>query len=368
MLCGINDNSFIIEGEISMKKKIAMLLTAVMVSGLLGGCAGEDVIVPLNEMKVTKYVTLGEYTGLQVSVTESNVKQDEWDTLVEQVYYGNITAENGGIMDRPVENGDTVNIAFEGKLDGVAFEGGTSDAFELIIGSNRFIAGFEEGLVGVMPGETVDLDLTFPEGYQNTDLAGQDVVFTVTVHYIVPVEMQDSVVAGFGAGEFSNIEELRQYVYDYLDYYAQSSNTSGLNNAILEAFMASCEFKEIPAALIEEYGNKIRQDMESAAASTGMDADTYTSYYYGTNLDTYVNDYAEEYVKQSVAYQAVANAQGLNVSEEELNEILTEYAQSGGYASVEEFMTANPRDDYYDIFMMNKVNEFLTENAIISYN
>ena len=83
-----------------------------------------------------------------------------------------------------VESGDTVNIDFEGKKDGVAFDGGTSQGYNLTIGSGSFIDGFEDGLIGVNVGDTVDLNLTFPEGYQNADLAGQDVVFTVTVNFI----------------------------------------------------------------------------------------------------------------------------------------------------------------------------------------
>ena len=87
-----------------------------------------------------------------LSVDTVEVDEDEWDTLVNNVYYGNITAENGGIMDRAVETGDTVNIDYEGKKDGVAFDGGTAQGYDLTIGSGNFIAGFEDGLIGVMPG------------------------------------------------------------------------------------------------------------------------------------------------------------------------------------------------------------------------
>ena len=168
---------------------------------------------------VEQYVTLGEYKGLQVTVTEPAVDDATLETELESVYFANVTAENGGITDRAVAEGDTINLDYEGKKDGVAFSGGTAAGASLTIGSGQFIAGFEEGLVGVKPGETVDLDLTFPEEYHSADLAGQAVVFTVTVNYIQPTEMEDSVVAGMGIDNVTNLEELKQNVYDEL--YAQ---------------------------------------------------------------------------------------------------------------------------------------------------
>lgn len=197
-----------------MKKKTLGLLAAILSVCMLAGCGAKDTgdgtgaatdagteSTALKDMDVDKYVTLGEYKGLAVSVDTVEVDEDEWDTLVNNVYYGNITAENGGIMDRAVETGDTVNIDYEGKKDGVAFDGGTAQGYDLTIGSGNFIAGFEDGLIGVMPGETVDLDLTFPENYGNSDLAGQAVVFTVTVNYIQPAqdgEFSDEIISNFG--------------------------------------------------------------------------------------------------------------------------------------------------------------------------
>jgi len=222
-----------------MKKKTLGLLAAILSVCMLAGCGAKDTgdgtgtstgtgteSTALKDMDVDKYVTLGEYKGLAASVDTVEVDEDEWDTLVNNVYYENITAENGGIMDRAVETGDTVNIDYEGKKDDVAFDGGTAQGYDLTIGSGSFIAGFEDGLIGVMPGETVDLDLTFPENYGNSDLAGQAVVFTVTVNYIQPAqdgEFSDEIISNFGIDGVTNEEELRQYAYDYLNENAQQN-------------------------------------------------------------------------------------------------------------------------------------------------
>ena len=233
----------------SMKKGLVYLLTAVMTVGLFTACGSKEgtqepgvtatatpeisneqgtsnVVtnnverVVLKDLNTEEYVTLGDYKNIEVMVAGPDVDNAEWASLNAQIYNEFVSAENG-IKDRAVENGDWVNIDYSGKKDGVAFDGGTAAAQLLEIGSGMFIAGFEEGLVGVMPGETVDLDLTFPADYGNTELAGQAVVFTVTVNYIYPGEedWSDDVVAAAGNAEYTTVEEMKQYVYDYLHEY-----------------------------------------------------------------------------------------------------------------------------------------------------
>lgn len=350
-----------------MKKKCAMLLAVAMIAGVLSGCgsapAGPTV---LKDLKVEEYVTLGEYKGLNVSAAKQEVNQSRWDELVDNVYNNNVTAQAGGIMDRAVAQGDTVNIDYVGKKDDVAFDGGTAEGALLTIGSGRFIDGFEDGLVGVMPGETVDLNLTFPESYQNADLAGAAVVFTVTVNFIIPSELEDDVIAAFGAEEFKTVEELKQYVYDYLNAENRTSYDTSVENAVLEAFMESCTYKDMPKELVEEYKENIRTNVTNEAASMGVDADTYTNYYYNATLEEFVEKYSVESARQSVAFQAVANAENLNVSDEELDTLLQDYATKAGYDSIEAYIGENPKEDYREYFMFDKVMNFLKENAVIT--
>lgn len=385
-----------------MKKKLVIMLTALMTAGMLAGCgsnnanqnvtgtetvsAGDaqtgstestengdtnssavsDPIV-LKDLKVEDYVTLGDYTGLKVNVSPLEVDQEEWDELVNRIYSSNITAESGGIMDRAVADGDTVNISYVGKRDDVAFDGGTANGALLTIGSGQYIEGFEAGLVGVNPGETVDLNLTFPENYGNSELAGADVVFSVTVNFIVPTEMEDEVVAAMAADEFKNVEELKQYVHDYLTAENQDQYNSNVENSILEAFLATCTFQEnLPQDLIAEYKVNIENNVANSAASMGTDAETFVSYYYGTDYESFLNLYSQESAKQSLSFQAVANAEGLNINDEELDTLLQDYATQGGYSSVEAMMGTNPKEDYREYFMFEKVMDFLKENAEIT--
>lgn len=347
-----------------MKKRIAILMTALLAVGLLGGC-GEQTSV-LKDMKVEKYVTLGEYTGIPVELAAAVVDEADEEELMQALYMDSVTAELGGITDREVALGDTVNIDYEGKKDDVAFSGGTASGASLGIGSGQFIDGFEEGLIGALPGETRDLNLTFPVGYDNADLAGQDVVFTVTVNFIYPTEYSDEVVAALGVTDITTVADMQQFVHEYLESEAQSTYTNTLESSLLQAFIGACEFKEIPEHVLEKYRNNVRETLEATCAAYGMDVETYCSYVYQMDLESFLNKYAEEAAKQGLAFQAVANAENLNITDEELQEKLEEFAAQGGYESVEDFLGDLDREEYREYFMFERVLEFLKEKAQIT--
>ena len=133
--------------------------------------------VALEDLEVDEYVTLADYKEMTVQAAKTEVT----DEVIENYINGNMLTTYP-VTDRAVEDGDLVTIDFVGKKDGEPFENGSSEGYQLKIGSNSFIDGFEEGLIGVMPGDTVDLDLTFPENYKNEELAGQAVVFLSLIH------------------------------------------------------------------------------------------------------------------------------------------------------------------------------------------
>ena len=347
-----------------MKKKLALILSVVLTMGLFTGC-GSDEGKSVGELKVEKYVTLGEYKGIQVTVAEPSVSDEEVTEHMQLIYNSNMDEENG-LKDRAVEVGDLVNINHEGKKDGVAFAGGTANDQQLEIGSGQFIDGFEDGLVGVMPGETVDLNLTFPENYGNEELNGQAVVFTVTVNYIYPTEFTDDVIASWEDSRYATVEELRQFAYDYLMGVAETDYQYAIENAVMQQFIEQCEFEELPASLIEDYKASMQSNIETEAGMYGVDAETLCYYYYGMDLTTFLATYAPESAKQVVAFQAVANAEDLNMTDEELEAELQEFATANGYATVDEFIGDNTREEYKEYYMFEDVLAFLIENAVVT--
>ena len=367
-----------------MKKRFAYILAAALAVSMLAGCGAKESTEPsiskellatvdleslsdvAENVPVEEYVTLGEYKNVEVTVTKHVATAAEIEAAALEIYLSKITADNGGVKDRAVELGDTANIDFEGKKDGIAFDGGTSKGYDLGIGSGSFIAGFEEGLVGVKPGETVDLDLTFPANYQNADLAGQAVVFTVTVNYIKPTEMEDKVVKGFGVDSYKNVEELRAYAKDSLDKQNNATFDSDAEYAVLSTVVNNATFAEIPAEIIEEQKEIVQYTLEMYASYYGITASDYCYYFMGMDLDTFLTLQAEDYAKQVLVYQAIANAEGLNVSDRALETTLLEDVSLYGLSSVEEYLGESTRDDYRESMMIQNVYDFVLENAVVN--
>lgn len=349
-----------------MKKKIGGAAVLLFAAGLLlTGCGTEkkEQSVPLYQADVDSYVTLGDYNNLNISVPPV-VDEATQEQLTINTYLTGFTAENGGITDRAVQTGDTVNISYVGKMADIPFDGGTADGTLLTIGSHSYIDGFEDGLIGVMPGETVDLDLTFPDPYlSNMNLSGEAVVFTTTVNCIVPEvngisDMKDEVVVGVGIEGVSTVDELWQRAYDYLYQNSYDDYVLNLQDAILDKLVAQCTFGELPEAMVEANKALIQKNLEDEAAYFGMTVDEYASNY-GMSAEEFVNYYGGESTKQDLACQAIANRENLNISDEELQSLLEEYAAYAGYATVEEFLGETSKELYRNYFMTGKVLDFL---------
>ncbi len=345
-----------------MKKKITCILAVLMAAGLLLGCGRDREENALRDLKTDAYVTLGDYRNLSVNVNPVTVTDAERDLNVMEAYTRFATLENSGITDRAAADGDTVNIDYVGKKDGVAFEGGTASGAFLMLGSDSYIDGFEDGLVGVQPGETVDLELAFPENYGNRDLAGQAVTFTVTVNYIV--ELRDGVAAAMGLENVSTVAELQQYVYDQIYADKEVDYEDSLKNAIILELFEQCSFDKLPEAVLENNKEYVSGVVNSAAAY-GLDADTYTNTFFGMDAETYINDYAELLTKQDLVLQAIANREELNVSDKELDSVLEQYAKDAGAETVEDYLGDNSAEEYRNAIMMEKVMDFLMENTKI---
>ena len=230
-----------------MKKRIAIFGVFVGAVAALTACGGN------------KYVTtLGEYKSVAVTVEpKEEVTQEDIDAYIDQILSAKTTYEE---VDRAVEEGDQVNIDYVGKKDGKEFEGGSSaeGGYDLVIGSNSFIDGFEEGLIGAKKGDTLDLNLTFPETYSATELAGQDVVFTVTVNTVkesVVPELTDDYVTTLQA-DCKTVDEYKEYVKGLLEEKAQYTYDQAVQEAAFEVVFNESVVSEPDQELIDSYYDK----------------------------------------------------------------------------------------------------------------
>lgn len=353
--------------EECMKKRWIGALALAMSAALLCGCGNkgekdnpDSESLSSGEVQASDYVTLGEYKGLEIDVMPAEQYDDEEIEIQTKQFYFNYVQADEGITDRPVELLDMTNIDYEGKKDGVAFEGGTAQGALLLIGSGQFIPGFEEGLVGVMPGETVELPLTFPENYGG-ELSGQDVVFTVTVNFIP--EMEDAKVESIGVPDVKSVEQLRQYVKNALESRAQSEYLSAAGDAVLAQLVENCEFAELPADMLQKNRESYASWLDQMAASYGMDAESYVKMY---NLDyeSTLDGYAEQYTKEILSMQVIADREGLKLSDEELDARLEAYAETSGITVDELLVNGLTKEEYRESFLYEDVLNYLVENAV----
>lgn len=324
----------------------------------------------MKDLNAEEYVTLGEYKGVEVTLDEPEITEEYLDGYIEYVQQNN--AVSTPVTDRAVEMGDVVNIDYVGKIDGVAFDGGSAEGYDLTIGSGQFIDGFEDGCIGMEVGETKDVEATFPDPYKNNpDLAGKVAVFTVTVNSIsveeIP-ELTDEYVQSLSLEGCTNVEEYRAYVYDVLLEQQQESYESDKADLVYEKVAAACEFKDAPEAMVTRMNNTLTSNLSSYAAMYGVDLGTYVSAAYGGEAEDYETTLLQQSQMMAQHYlmmQAIADREGLTVSDEELEEQLTMEAQDYGYETVEEYKSLVDVEAFREYLMTQKVLTFLGENAVV---
>ncbi len=315
------------------------------------------------------YVTLGEYTGLAVEVDPvAEVTEEDVDSAVESA------VESAGLYDTltegTVQEGDIANIDYVGTKDGEEFDGGSAEGYDLTIGSGTFIDGFEDGLIGVAIGETVDLNLTFPESYGNEDLAGQDVVFTVTVNSIQRMpEITDDVINELTDGEYTTVDAYRIYQEEQLKESAESTQTSAINNELMTQLYNTCEVTDYPQDLVDYSIQEMNNYYIQYASYYGMTLNDFITTYFGMDRDTY-DEQGEAAVKSSIEQElilvAIAEAEGLDLTDEEYEEGCQNYAEQMGYESVEDFQAAYDENKIRASLMMDRAMDFVRENAVIT--
>ena len=260
-------------------------------------------------------VTLGQYKGLEIPKAEPEVTEKEIDAEIDRM------AENVSRIEtaeRPAQLNDTANIDFEGFIDGVAFDGGKGEGFDLKLGSGQFIPGFEEQIVGMSAGEERDIDVTFPEDY-HADMAGKDAVFHVKVNSVketIRPELDDEFVKD--VSEFDTMAELREDIRSRFLKEKSDSIESTFKSAAVEAALANVE-ADIPACMVdEELEYQMRQTAYQLQMS-GMNMAQYAELFGGeAKMRETMRPNAERQVKTQVMLAKIAEVEGIEIPDEEI--------------------------------------------------
>lgn len=272
------------------------------------------------KMKVTVYpeVKLGEYKGLKAAMLPTEATDEDVDKELENMRDRNSRLVS--VDDREAQTGDTVELDFEGFVDGVAFDGGKGENYPLELGSGSFIPGFEEQVAGHKVDEEFDVNVTFPEEYA-AELAGKNAVFKCKIHEIKMKEMPelDDEFAK-DVSEFDTLDELKADIKKQISEKKETEAKTDFENQLMEQVIENMEC-EVPECMYEHRTEDMIQDYSYRLKMQGIDLDTYLSYL-GQDMDAFKASFrtgAENQVKTAIALEAVVKAENIEASNEEID-------------------------------------------------
>ena len=262
-----------------------------------------------------------------------------------------------------VKEGDIVNIDFVGKKDGKSFDGGTAEGYDLEIGSGSFIDGFEDGLIGKKIGSEVDLNLTFPEGYPEEDLSGEDVVFHVTINYVGEMpELTDGLAEKLSYGQYNTMEDYKQSIRDEIDADYAEDHKNALYTAIMTKLAELYPVEELPEENVEYEVKRMLKQFKDYAASFGMKTENFIQSFYGMTQDEFVErelrPETEKTLIQEIILSAIAEKEDITVSYEELDEELETVSRQTG-SSIDELIGDMSLDEIRSYMVQNKVLDWI---------
>lgn len=283
------------------------------------------------EVELAPEIELGQYKGVEVPATDTSVSDADVDEELARMQQGQSELV---LVDEAAKNGDTVVIDFDGSVDGVHFDGGQADNYSLELGSNSFIPGFEEQLVGAKAEDKVDVKVTFPEDYQATDLAGKEALFEVAVHEVKSKEVPalDDEFAKDVDEEVETLAELTEKVKTRLADQKAASAKEAKEDAAVAAVVDNAKVvgDEIPASMIDEDVHRQMNQMFASMQQQGISPELYFQIT-GTTEDDLHKQYeegAERRVKTNLVLEAIVKAEDIKASDEEIAAEVKSLAES----------------------------------------
>ena len=318
---------------------------------------------------ITVYVKpefeLGQYEGVEVPFKDQVVTDEDVDAEIERMRKRNASLEE--VSDRPAEEGDTVTIDYEGFKDGVAFEGGKGEGYNLKLGSKSFIPGFEEQVAGHNVDEEFTIEVKFPEDYHAEDLKGADATFNVKIHAIkteVVPELDDEFAKD--VSEFDTLDELKTDVRAKQQERADKDNKAGFENETVRAVCDNCEI-DIPESMVQNEVEQMADDQAARMSNQGIALDMYLQYV-GQSMDDFkksLEPMARVRVKSSLVIEKITEKINPEVTAEEYEEELKTIANSYKM-DLEEVKKSIGEDSAFikDSIRARKTVEYLASKAV----
>lgn len=325
-------------------------------------------LVMVVNVEVKPEFELGAYKGIEISKVDNTVSEEDVEVRLNEMV--NRNARLTSVEDKALENGDTAVIDFEGFENGVAFEGGKGENYNLVIGSNTFIPGFEDQLVGKKAGEEVEVNVTFPETYHAENLAGKPVVFNVKVNDVKVKEVPalDDEFAK-DTTEFETLAELRADVKAKLEEQAKNAADAEMRNALVEKVSANTEV-EVPEAMVQHQIDNMLMELNYQLQYQGLNLEQLLQMT-GRGLDELREERradAERLVKSSLVLEAIAEKENVEANDADVDAELEKMAAMYNM-EVEKIKSSLRETDIEDIkgqIKIRKTLDLLVENATIA--
>lgn len=326
--------------------------------------AGKDLIFTA-VVSLKPEVKLGKYEGIELKKVEYNVSDEDIEHEL-----GHMAERNARLVtvtDRAVETGDTAVIDFEGFVNGVPFEGGKAENHELTIGSNTFIPGFEDQIIGMKQEEEKDINVTFPEEYFSKDLSGKPAVFKVKLHEIKKKEMPEiNDEFAKDCSEFETLEELKKSIKERIEEQNKSKEKYELEENAIEEVCKNAKL-EIPEGMIELEIDNMEKDIESRLSYQGINLEKYLEMIGKTREEfrTEYREQAEKQIKSRLVLEEVAKVAKITVAEEDIAAKISEMAKTYGKNEDEIKENVGLRQYVEDGLKTEKTINFIIEKAKI---
>ena len=344
-----------------MKTGLLIFAAAMAVSGCNGKEAAEGEssaaeTVSEAELSDEASITLGNYKGLTLTAVREEVTDADIDAELDALRQQYPAVVEG----RAAKEGDVANIDYVGTKDGVAFDGGTASGYNLSLGNGGFIDGFEDGVVGMMPGEEKDLNLTFTEEYHSAELAGQDVVFHVTLNQLMSPEETavDDDLAKRALGDDSAVlEDLREQVSASLESQAEANYFNAAGNELLTQVINDSQITADPDA-VDQMHQQLLTTYTAYASQYGLELADFLSLFLGTDEEG-LKANAETLVKQEMVLDEIIAAEGLSATDEQKDLL----AQMNYFTDADEMIATYGEESADELFNMGAAYYYLIENA-----
>ncbi len=377
------------------KKIAAVLLCFVLLASLLISCnSGKDnkestagttqpndsteepkaEQMDFSKLDVSKYITLGNYTGLTLEVSKIEITEQDIQNEINAILEKKATYEKLTDTEQVIADGDMININFKGFMNGEQFQGGTASDVTVTMKNGNvegYIDGFGAPIIGAHVGDTVIAEVVFPEDYHQKDFASKPATFEITINYkcgekVLP-EFNDAFIKDYTSGSYTTTEKYLEDLKKSLDNELENLKLAAAWNKIIE----NSTYTEIPQQQVDYLYSYFREEIEYYAAMVGMTYNTFLSSGYaytylgiGAFSDSDVKEIATEYVKEELAYFAIIQAEGLKATDKDVEAYVKLAVEtSGGTVTEEQIYTEYTKDEIIDMIVKNVLgHNFVIEN------